>query len=77
MNTAAVKLLYKLGERESLAFLKDSLHIESLVSPSKNASDDENAVSLALGQTLHGITLRELVSAYSIFSNGNMPSVFI
>ena len=72
VNTAAVKLLYKLGERESLAFLKDSLHIESLVSPSKNASDDENAVSLALGQTLHGITLRELVSAYSIFSNGNM-----
>ncbi|MBQ7358327.1 MAG: transglycosylase domain-containing protein [Clostridia bacterium] len=72
VNTAAVKLLYRLGEEESLAFLKDNLHIESLVSPSKNAAGDANAVSLALGQTLHGITLRELVSAYSIFSDGNM-----
>ena len=71
-NTVAVKMLYKLGDKESLSFLKDKLYIESLVSPSKNSSDDANAVSLALGQTLHGITLRELVSAYSIFAEGNM-----
>ena len=72
VNTVAVKMLYKLGETQSLSFLKDNLNIQSLVSPSKNAPDDVNAVSLALGQTLHGITLRELVSAYSIFAQGNM-----
>ncbi len=72
VNTVAVKMLYKLGEDKSLSFLKDSLNIQSLVSPSKSSPDDQNAVSLALGQTLHGITLRELVSAYSIFAQGNM-----
>ncbi len=71
-NTVAVKMLYKLGEKESLSFLKDKLYIESLVIPSKNSSGDSNAVSLALGQTLNGITLRELVSAYGIFTEGNM-----
>ena len=74
VNTVAVKMLYRLGEAQSLSFLKDSLNIQSLVSPSKNSPDDANAVSLALGQTLHGITLRELVSAYSIFTEGNMSS---
>ncbi len=72
VNTVAVKMLYKFGEARSLSFLKDSLNIKSLVDPSKNSPDDQNAVSLALGQTLHGITLRELVSAYSIFAEGNM-----
>ncbi len=72
INTVAVKMLYKLGEEKSLSFLKDSLDIKSLVGPSKSSPDDANAVSLALGQTLHGITLRELISAYSIFSEGNM-----
>lgn len=74
VNTVAVKMLYKLGEKQSLAFLRESLNIKSLVEPSKNAPDDENAVSLALGQTLNGITLRELVSAYSIFAEGNMSN---
>lgn len=71
-NTVAVKMLYKLGEKESLLFLKDKLYIKSLVEPSKNSPGDANAVSLALGQTLNGITLRELVSAYGIFAEGNM-----
>ncbi len=74
VNTVAVKMLYRLGENQSLAFLKDSLNIKSLVKPSKNSPGDANAVSLALGQTLHGITLRELVSAYSIFAEGNMSN---
>lgn len=74
VNTVAVKMLYKLGEKQSFSFLKDSLNIQSLVEPSKNSPDDANAVSLALGQPLHGITLRELVSAYSIFAEGNMSN---
>ncbi len=72
VNTVAVKMLYQLGENQSLDFLRDSLDIKSLVESSKNSPGDANAVSLALGQTLHGITLRELVSAYSIFTEGNM-----
>ncbi len=74
VNTVAVKMLYKLGEKQSLAFLRDTLNIKSLVEPSKSSPDDANAVSLALGQTLHGITLRELIAAYSIFAEGNMST---
>lgn len=72
VNTVAVKMLLKLGEKNSLDFLKNKLHINSLISPAGDSQGDANSVSLALGQTLSGITLRELVSAYSIFSEGNM-----
>lgn len=72
VNTVAVKMLLKLGEKNSLSFLKDKLHIRSLISPENTSQGDANPVSLALGQTLSGITLRELVSGYGIFSEGNM-----
>ncbi len=74
INTVAVKMLYKLGAQNSLSFLKDQLRINCLIPPSKNNVGDQNAVSLALGQTLHGVTLRELTSAYSIFTEGNMST---
>lgn len=73
-NTVAVKMLYKLGAGNSLHFLKEKLKIKSLVSKSKDSDGDRNAVSLALGQTVYGISLRELVSAYSIFEEGNMST---
>lgn len=74
VNTVSVKMLYSLGERNSLDFLKNKLCIKSLVSPNKDDPSDANAVSLGLGQTLNGISLRELTSAYSIFAQGNMSS---
>jgi len=73
-NTVSVKMLYKLGAKNSLSFLKNRLHIDSLISPTKDSSGDENPVSLALGQTLNGISLRELTAGYSIFAQGNMST---
>lgn len=72
VNTVSVKMLYNLGEKNSLDFLKGKLRINSLVSPNKDNASDANAVSLGLGQTLNGISLCELTAAYSIFAQGNM-----
>lgn len=67
LNTVAIKTLEMLGNKTSFDFLKDKLHIKSL---------DENAdmgeASLALGQMSRGVTLREIVAAYSIFDSGVM-----
>lgn len=73
-NTAAVKLLYLLGEQRSLSFMRDKLNIKSLKSPSEGSNGDCNAVSLALGQTQNGITLRELTGGYTIFADGIMST---
>ena len=62
-----VKLLRVLGNEVSFKFLHNSLRISSL-----NQKRDTGDASLALGQHSIGITLRELVSAYSIFTDGIM-----
>ncbi len=67
LNTVPVKLLKKLGNENSFDFLNKKLLIHSL-----NRSTDMGDASLALGQPSYGISLRELVSAYSIFQEGIM-----
>ena len=67
LNTVPVKLLRVLGNEVSFKFLHNSLRISSL-----NQKRDTGDASLALGQHSIGITLRELVSAYSIFTDGIM-----
>lgn len=73
-NTAAVKLLYQLGEQRSLSFMRNELKIKGLKLPSGSSDGDKNAVSLALGQTKEGITLRELTGGYTIFASGIMST---
>ena len=67
LNTVAVKLLERVGADSSFDFLKNNLHINSL-----DKKQDIGSASLALGQPSHGITLRELVGAYTIFEEGIM-----
>jgi membrane peptidoglycan carboxypeptidase len=67
LNTVAVKILRQLGNERSYDFLKNGLMINSL-----DKANDTGDASLALGQHSRGITLRELVAAYSIFSDGIM-----
>jgi len=67
LNTVAVKVLEMVGNEESLSFLKNDLLIDSL-----DNSADIGSASLALGQSSRGISLRELVAAYSIFQEGIM-----
>ena len=67
LNTVAVKVLDRVGNGESMSFLKNKLLINSL-----NEAADIGSASLALGQSSRGITLRELTAAYSIFEEGIM-----
>ncbi len=69
LNTVAVKLLHKLGNQKSFEFLSDKLGISSL-----KRDEDMGDASLALGQHSIGISLRELVSAYTIFNRGIFSS---
>lgn len=72
LNTVAVKTLYDVGIDRSFDFLKNTLHIESLIE--KEAVDggyltDKAPAALALGQMNYGVTLREMTEAYAIFPN--------
>ena len=67
LNTVPVKILDMLGSTNSMDFLKNKLLISSL-----DESKDLGYASLALGQPTHGLTLRELTAAYSIFEDGSM-----
>ena len=67
LNTVPVKLLHELGNDVSFDFLHEALQIRSL-----DRKKDIGDASLALGQHSKGVTLREIVSAYSIFSDGIM-----
>ncbi|MBQ7379935.1 MAG: transglycosylase domain-containing protein [Clostridia bacterium] len=65
VNTVAVRILDDVGRENSLAFLKEQLDMSSL------DQNDLTQAGLALGQFAHGVTLRELTAAYSIFYDGN------
>ncbi|MBO4980147.1 MAG: transglycosylase domain-containing protein [Clostridia bacterium] len=74
LNTVAIKVLGDVGIESSFSFLKDTLGIESLIDSKKLSSGatltDKLPAALALGQMNYGVTLREMVSAYTIFPNG-------
>ena len=65
LNTVAVKVLHSVGNSSSFNFLYKKLNISSL-----SLQKDMGDASLALGQHSIGISLRELVSGYTIFENG-------
>lgn len=65
VNTVAVQLLELVGAKQSLSFLKDQLGMQSL------GEQDITRAGLALGQFAHGVTLRELTDAYTVFFDGN------
>ena len=68
VNTVAVEILEEVGRERSLTFLREELGLTSL------GEHDITQAGLALGQFSHGVTLRELTAAYSVFLTGNYPS---
>lgn len=76
VNTVAVRLLREIGAEKSFDFLKNTLHMSSLID-GKTADDgsfltDRGEAALALGQFQYGVTLRELTAAYTMAANGGV-----
>ena len=71
-NTVAVRVLEKLGIDASFDFLQNECGFSSLVGEEYDGNrrrySDRSEAPLALGQLTHGVTLRELADAYSIFA---------
>lgn len=64
VNTVAVEILEDVGRQASLDFLRERLGMRSL------GDSDMTQAGLALGQFAHGVTLRELTDAYTVFDSG-------
>ncbi len=60
VNTVSVSILEQMGTGASFRFLHDTLGMTSL-----DKEQDMNAGALALGQQTNGVTLRELLGAYT------------
>lgn len=69
-NTFAVKVLDLVGIERAYKFLTEKLHMESLLETeraSNGVSPDKNYATLALGGFTYGVTLKEMVAAYTMF----------
>lgn len=66
-NTVAVKVLERVGLRESFLTAKEKYRLKSLYEDS--AKSDCDLAALALGQLHYGVTLRELAAAYTPFAD--------
>ena len=66
LNTVAAQTLDVLTPADSHRYLTQRLGVKSLV------PEDINYASLALGQLTEGITVREMVQAYSALANGGV-----
>lgn len=64
VNTVSVRTLEMVGMDASIEFMKDKLHFDSL------GASDKTLSALALGQTSHGVSMREVVGGYSVFNDG-------
>lgn len=78
VNTVSVKVLTDVGLDTSFDFLKNKLHIDSLIE-SKTLENgttisDKDYAALGLGQFNYGVSLLEMTAAYSIFINKGIYS---
>ena len=78
VNTVSVKVLEDVGLDDSFDFLKNKLHIDSLIE-SKTLENgatitDKDYAALGLGQFNYGVSLLETTAAYSIFVNKGIYS---
>lgn len=67
VNTVAVSVLSRLGKREAYRFLTKELGFTTL-----DPERDLGSASLALGQQSTGVTLRELLGAYTALADGGV-----
>ena len=72
LNTVALRVLDEIGIERSFSFLRDTLGVKNVIErealPGGGYLTDKAPAALALGQMNHGVTLREMTAAYSIFS---------
>lgn len=62
VNTVAIKVLERLGQKNAYRFLCEELGFTSL------DQNDIGAAALALGQQHNGVTLREIVAGYTVLA---------
>ncbi|MBO5409102.1 MAG: PBP1A family penicillin-binding protein [Clostridia bacterium] len=66
VNTIPVQILDSLGVDKSYKFLKNKMHISSLV------EEDKGLAALALGGMTNGISVKEITAAYATFGNNGV-----
>ncbi len=73
LNTVALRVLEDIGLDRSFSFVRDTLGVQSLVAGERVEGvgylTDKAPAALALGQMNHGVTLREMTAAYTIFTD--------
>ncbi len=73
INTVTVRVLQELGTETSFSYLRDRLHLSSLIEAGTDANGipitDCDLAALALGQMNYGVNVREITAAYSVFAN--------
>lgn len=78
INTVAVRMLQDVTVDYSFDFLKNTLHMDSIIESYAKADgtivSDKDLAPLALGQFSYGITLWELTAGYTIFQNEGIYS---
>lgn len=74
-NTTAIHVLSMLTLDRSYEFLTGKLRMESLIETAEKyggVSPDLNYAALGLGGLTHGVTVREMVAAYTMFPTGGV-----
>ncbi len=76
VNTVSLRTLNKLGVEQSFDFLKNKLHMDSLIDSETTESgtvvSDMTQSSLGLGGMTYGVTVLEMTAAYCMFANGGV-----
>ncbi len=82
-NTTALRVLEDLGIDRSFEFMKEKLHMHSLLDSKKLSSGevitDRGQAALGMGELNYGLTNLEITAAYSIFINNgvyNQPRLY-
>lgn len=70
LNTVPVEIVNGMGLEHAFNFLKNTLHMNSLIPADGQSANDMTLSSVALGQQHGGVTVRELTAAYTVFTEG-------
>ncbi len=69
VNTVAVRLMEEIGAEESFYFLRDKFRISTLVD---SGTSNDMGLAKALGGLTHGVTIRDITTAYATFANSGV-----
>ena len=69
VNTVAVRLLEEIGVENSFYFLRDKFRISTLI---ETGASNDMGLATALGGLTHGVTVRDITTAYATFANAGV-----